>query len=85
MWLGIVTAVVFVFINTWNEYAAAFVLVQKAELQSLTVAMPRFLGLYVREWQFMFTTSVIAIVPVIIMFALIEKCLIGGLTAGSIK
>lgn len=85
MWLGIVTAVVFVFINTWNEYAAAFVLVQKAELQSLTVAMPRFLGLYVREWQFMFTTSVIAIVPVIIMFALIEKRLIGGLTAGSIK
>nr|WP_249289111.1 ABC transporter permease subunit [Mobiluncus mulieris] len=85
VWPGIVTAVVFVFINTWNEYAAAFVLVQKAELQSLTVAMPQFLGLYVREWQFMFTTSVIAIVPVIIMFALIEKCLIGGLTAGSIK
>ncbi|WP_278972042.1 ABC transporter [Mobiluncus mulieris] len=75
----------FRFINTWNEYAAAFVLVQKAELQSLTVAMPQFLGLYVREWQFMFTTSVIAIVPVIIMFALIEKRLIGGLTAGSIK
>lgn len=41
--------------------------------------------MYVREWQFMFTTSVIAIVPVIIMFALIEKRLIGGLTAGSIK
>lgn len=85
VWPGIVTAVVFVFINTWNEYAAAFVLVQKAELQPLTVAMPQFLGLYVREWQFMFTTSVIAIVPVIIMFALIEKRLIGGLTAGSIK
>ena len=85
VWPGIVTAVVFVFINTWNEYAAAFVLVQKPELQPLTVAMPRFLGLYVREWQYMFTTSVIAIVPVIIMFALIEKRLIGGLTSGSIK
>lgn len=85
VWPGIVTAVIFVFINTWNEYAAAFVLVQKADLQPLTVAMPRFLGLYVKEWQFMFTTSVIAIVPVIIMFALIEKRLIGGLTSGSIK
>lgn len=85
VWPGIVTAVVFVFINTWNEYAAAFVLVQKPELQPLTVAMPRFLGLYVKDWQYMFTTSMIAIIPVIIMFALIEKRLIGGLTAGSVK
>lgn len=85
VWPGIVTAVIFVFVNTWNEYAAAFVLVQDPELQPLTVAMPRFLGLYVKDWQYMFTTSIIAIVPVIILFALIEKRLIGGLTAGSVK
>ncbi|MCI7550832.1 MAG: carbohydrate ABC transporter permease [Actinomycetaceae bacterium] len=85
VWPGIVTAIVFVFVNSWNEYAAAFVLVQKAELQPLTVAMPRFLGLYVKEWQYMFSTAIVAIVPVIILFALIEKRLIGGLTAGAVK
>lgn len=85
VWPGVVTAIVFVFINTWNEYAAAFILVQKAELQPLTVAMPRFLGLYEKEWHLMFTTSIVAIIPVIIMFALIEKRLIGGLTAGAVK
>ena len=85
VWPGIVTAVIFVFVNTWNEYAAAFILVQDPSLQPLTVAMPRFLGLYVRDWQYLFTTALIAIVPVIILFALIEKRLIGGLTAGSIK
>ncbi|MCI6584637.1 MAG: carbohydrate ABC transporter permease [Mobiluncus porci] len=85
VWPGIVTAIIFVFVNSWNEYAAAFVLVQDPGLQPLTVAMPRFLGLYVKDWQYMFTTSIIAIVPVIIMFALIEKRLIGGLTAGSVK
>ena len=46
VWPGIVTAIVFVFVNTWNEYAAALILVQQTNLQPLTVAMPRFLGLY---------------------------------------
>lgn len=84
-WPGIVTAVVFVFVNTWNEYAAAFILVQDPDLQPLTVSMPRFLGLYVKDWQYLFTTAVVAIVPVIILFGLIEKRLIGGLTSGAVK
>lgn len=85
VWPGIVTAIVFVFVNTWNEYAAAFVLVQDPALMPLTVAMPRFLGLYIRDWQYLFTTALVAIVPVIVLFALIEKRLIGGLTAGAVK
>lgn len=85
VWPGVVTAVVFVFVNTWNEYAAAFVLVQDPDLQPLTVSIPRFLGLYIKDWQYLFTTAIIAIVPVIILFALIEKRLIGGLAAGGIK
>ena len=85
VWPGIVTAIVFVFVNTWNEYAAAFVLVQDPSLQPLTVAMPRFLGLYVRDWQYLFTTAMVAVVPVIILFGMIEKRLIGGLTAGAVK
>ncbi len=85
VWPGIVTAVVFVFVNTWNEYAAAFILVQQPDLQPLTVSMPRFLGLSIKDWQYLFTTAIVAIVPVIILFGIIEKRLIGGLTAGSGK
>lgn len=85
VWPGIVTAIVFVFVNTWNEFAAAFVLVQDTSLQPLTVSMPRFLGMYIRDWQYLFTVAIVAIVPVIILFALIEKRLIGGLTAGAVK
>lgn len=85
VWPGIVTAVVFVFVNTWNEYSAAFILVQNPDLQPLTVSMPRFLGLYIKDWQYLFTTAIIAIVPVIVLFSLIEKRLIGGLVAGGVK
>ncbi|MBB1484771.1 carbohydrate ABC transporter permease [Tessaracoccus sp. MC1865] len=85
VWPGIVTAIVFVFVNSWNEFAAALILVRQNDLQPLTVSMPRFLGLYVQDWQYLFTVALVAIVPVIILFSFIEKRLIGGLTAGSVK
>lgn len=85
VWPGIVTAVVFVFVNTWNEFAAAFILVQDTAMQPLTVSMPRFLGMYIRDWQYLFTVATLAIVPVVILFSLIERRLIGGLTAGAVK
>lgn len=85
VWPGIVTAIVFVFVNSWNEFAAALILVRDNNLQPLTVSMPRFLGLYVQDWQYLFTVALLAIVPVAILFGIIEKRLIGGLTAGSVK
>jgi multiple sugar transport system permease protein len=36
-------------------------------------------------WEYLFTTTAIAIIPVVILFISIEKYLVGGLTAGSVK
>ncbi len=85
VWPGVVTAVVFVFVNSWNEYAAASVLVQDNNLQPLTVSLPKFFGFYTSDWQYVFTVATVAIVPVVILFGFIEKRLIGGLTAGAVK
>jgi multiple sugar transport system permease protein len=51
----------------------------------LTVAINGFIGAYSIEWQHLFAASVVATIPVIILFALIERKVISGLTAGSIK
>ena len=72
-------------VGIWMAGNDGLILVQQTDLQPLTVAMPRFLGLYIQDWQYLFTVALIAIVPVIVLFALIEKRLIGGLTAGSVK
>jgi ABC-type glycerol-3-phosphate transport system permease component len=40
---------------------------------------------YEQHWDQLFAASIIAIIPVVILFAFIEKHLVGGLTAGSIK
>lgn len=85
VWPGIVTAVIFTFVSCWNEFAASLVILQTAGNQPLSVALTKFVGQYDTAWQYVFSISVTAIIPVVILFMLIEKRLIGGLTAGSIK
>jgi multiple sugar transport system permease protein len=85
VWPGIVTAIIFTFVASWNEFAASLVIMSTAENQPLSVALTKFIGQYATSWQYVFGVSIVAIVPVILLFALIEKRLIGGLTAGSVK
>jgi len=82
---GIVTAVIFTFIAAWNEFVIALTLLQSTETKPITVGITGFIGQYQVEWQFLFAASLIAVVPVVILFAGIERWLAGGLTAGSVK
>ncbi|MET9341456.1 MULTISPECIES: carbohydrate ABC transporter permease [unclassified Nonomuraea] len=82
---GVITALIFTFIAAWNEFVVALTLTTSPEKQPLTVALNSFIGQYSVDWQNLFAGSVIATIPVIILFALIERKVVGGLTAGSIK
>ncbi|MCF2529396.1 carbohydrate ABC transporter permease [Yinghuangia soli] len=82
---GIVTAVIFAFITAWNEFVVALALITTPEKQPLTVGIDSFLGEYEVQWQYLFAGSLVAIVPVVILFAFIEKHVVSGLTAGSVK
>ncbi|MDQ1750610.1 MAG: multiple sugar transport system permease protein [Pseudonocardiales bacterium] len=82
---GLVTAVVFTFIAAWNEYVVALTLMQDDNKKPLTVGISSYVTGYQQHWDQLFAASLIAIVPVVILFATIEKHLVGGLTAGSVK
>jgi multiple sugar transport system permease protein len=82
---GIITAAIFTFIAAWNEFVIALTLAQSPNIHPLTVGVTTFIGQYRVEWQFLFASSLIAIVPVVILFIIIEKWLVGGLTAGGVK
>ena len=85
VWPGIVTAIVFTFVACWNEFAASLVILSPDKNQPLSVALTKFVGQYETSWQYVFGVSIVAILPVVILFMLIEKRLVGGLTAGSVK
>jgi multiple sugar transport system permease protein len=84
---GIVTALIFTFIAAWNEFIVAltFTLGQQANQQPLTVAINNYIGQYSIDWGHLFAGAVIATLPVIALFAMIEGRVVSGLTAGSVK
>jgi len=84
---GIVTALIFTFIAAWNEFIVALTLSlgQAANHQPLTVAINNYIGEYSIDWGHLFAGAVIATIPVILLFAVIEGRVVSGLTAGSIK
>ena len=82
---GLVTTVTFTFIAAWNEYVVALTLIQDDARKPLTVGISSYVTGYQQSWDQLFAASLVAIVPVVILFAAIEKHLVGGLTAGAVK
>jgi multiple sugar transport system permease protein len=84
---GIVTALIFTFIAAWNEFIVAltYTLGEQSNQQPLTVTINNYIGQYSIDWGHLFAGAVIATLPVIALFAVIEGRVVGGLTAGSVK
>ena len=82
---GIVTTLIFIFINAWNEFTVALCLISTDVLKPMTVGINIFNGYNIIEWQYLFASSIVAIIPVVILFMCIEKNLTSGLTAGGVK
>jgi multiple sugar transport system permease protein len=84
---GIVTALIFTFISAWNEFIVSLTLTlgQPPSKTPLTVGINSYIGQYSIDWGHLFAGAVIATLPVIVLFAMIEGRVVSGLTAGSIK
>ena len=82
---GIITTLIFVFINAWNEYTIALTLISTDVFKPITVGINVFYGFNFIQWQYLFATSLFATIPVVVLFLAIEKHLVAGLTSGGVK
>ena len=82
---GVVTTIVFVFIGAWNEFVIALTFLSSAQNKPLTVGLYDYASAYSPQWNLLMSAALWAIVPVVILFAFIEKHLAAGLTAGAVK
>ena len=82
---GIVTTLIFVFINSWNEYTISTVLISTASRKPITVGITQFSSFNMIEWHYLFASALLATVPVVVLFLFIEKHLVAGLTSGGVK
>jgi len=82
---GLVATMVYTFITAWNEFIFALTFTITPEMRPLTVGLYNFIGRWSVQWQYITAAAILAVVPVVLLFMLIEKQLIRGLTSGAIK
>ena len=81
---GIAVAVVFVFLNAWNEFLFAVVLSGNT-VRPVTVAMFNFVSVEQTLWNKLAAVSVLAMLPVVILGVLAQTHIVKGLTVGAVK
>lgn len=82
---GIATAMTFTFILAWNEFLFALTLITSADRRPLTTGIYAFVGRNEILWNYLMTASLLATVPVFVVFLLIQRRLVAGLASGAVK
>jgi ABC-type glycerol-3-phosphate transport system permease component len=82
---AIATTVILNFIQLWNEFLFAVVLINDDKSSTLPVGIRRFMGDYFQDIGMLATGMLIAVIPVVIAYAFFSEKLILGMTAGAVK
>ncbi|HEV2414608.1 MAG TPA: carbohydrate ABC transporter permease [Candidatus Dormibacteraeota bacterium] len=82
---GLVAAAIFSCIQAWNEYIIAYVLLSSPNNQTLTIWLASFTTNHGPQWGPLMAGATITGLPVVFFFLLLQRYLVGGLTAGSVK
>ena len=76
---------VLIFTFIWNDYFWAMVLTQGADTQPITAGLNSLNGQWVSSWHLVSAGSIVAAMPPVIMFFLMQRHFIAGLTLGAVK
>jgi ABC-type glycerol-3-phosphate transport system permease component len=82
---GIVATAVFVLIVTWQEFLFALSFTSTKDMRTLPVGMNDFIGQYGIRYGELMASSVLISIPVVVVFFLLQRQFVAGLTAGAVK
>jgi glucose/mannose transport system permease protein len=82
---GFVVVIIWQFTQIWNEFLFAVTVLQKPELQPITVALRNLSGSQIKEWNMVMAGTVIAALPTLLIYIVMGRYFIRGLLAGSVK
>ena len=84
-WPGFLTMVLVVGLAVWNEFLFAVTFLQRDELKPIATSVQSFQTRYSRDWGLTSAASMIMVVPIVILFLLLQRQFIEGLTRGGLK
>jgi ABC-type glycerol-3-phosphate transport system permease component len=82
---GIAAVAILVAVFTWNDFAGALVLIQRPDAFTVQLALTRFSTLYATDQGLTFAGMVIVILPPLVLFVVLQRSFIHGLTAGVVR
>jgi N,N'-diacetylchitobiose transport system permease protein len=82
---GLVATSIFAFVQAWNEFIFAYVLLSSQENQTLTVWLASFTTLRGTDWGPLMAGATLTSLPVVVFFALVQRRVTFGLTAGAVR
>jgi ABC-type glycerol-3-phosphate transport system permease component len=82
---GLVAVAVYCFITSWNEFIFALVFAQDAAVKTLPIGLAEFTAEFNTDWGAVMAASVLMTLPIVVLFAVLQRSFVNGLTAGAVK
>ncbi len=82
---GILAVAVLVAVFSWNDFGGALVLIQKPDAFTVQLALSRFSTFYATDQGLTFAGMAITILPPLVLFLILQRSFIRGLTAGAVR
>ncbi len=82
---AIVVGAVFAFIAAWNDFVFALTLATSTGVMPLTVGIYDFISPYKAQWNYLMAAALVATVPIVVFFLVLQRRLVAGFTAGAVR
>lgn len=82
---GIVATGVYTLLLSWNEFLFALTLTKSTEMRTVPIGIQLLMGQHAYEWNEMMAMSVLGSLPIIVLYILLQRHFLAGMTAGSLK
>ena len=79
------TLTIFTFVNTWNDFLGPLIYLTKNELKTIQIGLRMFISQYSAEYGLIMAASVIALIPVLVVFLALQKYFVQGVASTGLK
>lgn len=82
---GIAATAAYIFFTVWQDFMFALVFLTEQDMRTLPLGVLGYIGAYTVNWGQLMAASTMLLVPILVIFAFVQKQFIAGLTAGAVK
>ncbi len=82
---GLATVTIFTFLYSWDEFPWAHVAIKETTRRTLPIAIALFQNQHLTQWGQVFAASIVALIPVVLVFALFQRHFIRGIATSGLK